>query len=386
MAVVYEQLVPVLFGTDALQAMSTKAKELNKKRAFICCDKGVRQAGGADAVEAVLKNAGLETYVFDECMPDPTDTFIEGVFEKAAMWKADLVIGLGGGSPMDTAKSVGVLLDNGKPLNKYMAENDSPGFEVRTPVYVIPTSAGTGSECTPMCVIHEMASDRKKTVLRPATLAVLDPTLTVTCPPSVTVNSGMDALSHAVEAYTSVAPNPKDKILAINAIRLIAENLPRCIDNPADLEARTNMLFASNIAGIAFAAMSVHVGHLFAHEIGLRYHLNHGYCCGISVPETIEFVADYKGTEIREIGEAIGCDVSTEVSDRKAAAQVAEDVRALMRRCGLKTMKECGIDREEMLTFAAAAVHNGWFHVMCPGDVSYEQMKKFFAACYDHYQ
>lgn len=386
MAAVYEQLVPVLFGTDALQAMVDRIKELNRSRAFICCDKGVRQAGGAAAVETVLKGAGLEAYVYDMCMPDPTDTFIEGVFEIAAGWKADLVIGLGGGSPMDTAKSIGVLLDNGKPLSKYMAENDSPGFEVRTPVYVIPTSAGTGSECTPMCVIHEMAADRKKTVLRPATLAVLDPALTVTCPPGVTANSGMDALSHAVEAYTSVKPNPKDKILAIHAIKLIAENLPRCIDNPSDLEARTNMLFASNIAGIAFAAMSVHVGHLFAHEIGLRYHLNHGYCCGISVPETIEFVADYKGREIREIGEALGCSVAPEVSDREAAARVAEAVRTLMRRCGLKSMKECGIDREEMLTFASAAVDNGWFHIMCPGDVSYAQMKDFFAACYDHYQ
>lgn len=148
-----------------------------------------------------------------------------------------------------------------------MEENGNPGFKIKTPAYVVPTAAGTGSECTPMCVIHEMASNTKKVVLRAAQLAVLDPTLTLTCPPSVTCNSGMDALSHAVEAYTSVSPNPKDMILAIHAVKLVAENLPICMDHPDNIEARSKMLFAANIAGIAFAAMSVHIGHCFAHEV-----------------------------------------------------------------------------------------------------------------------
>lgn len=386
MAVIYEQLVPVLFGTDALQEMARKAKGAGKERAFLCCDKGVRQSGGADMLESILKEAGIQTYIFDSCMPDPTDAFLDKLYEKAAEWKADLVLGLGGGSSMDTAKALGVLLDNGPPLSKYMKENGATHFEVKTPVYVLPTSSGTGAECTPMCVIHEIASDCKKAILCPAALAVLDPTLTLSCPSNVTLNSGMDALSHAVEAYTSVAPNPKDKILAIHAIQLIAENLPKCIDHPDDLEARTRMLFASNIAGIAFAGMSVHVGHLFAHEVGLRYHLNHGYCCAISIPETIEFVAQYKGKEIREIGQALGCQVDPSVSDQAAAHQVAEAVRSLMHRCGLKPLKAYRIDREELLSFASAAVDNNWFHIMCPGDVSYTQMKDFFAACYDHYQ
>lgn len=386
MAVIYEQLAPVLFGTDAVADMSGKARAMGKKRAFICCDKGVKDSGASDKVAEALNANGIATYLYDQVVPDAPDTFVDGVAKIAGNWEADLMIGLGGGSSMDTAKAAGVVLDNGLPLAAFMEENGNPGFVTKTPVYVIPTAAGTGSECTPMCVIHETSSNTKKVVLRTAQLAVLDPTLTRTCPPSVTCNSGMDALSHAIEGYTSVNPNPKDKILAIHAIRLIAEYLPLCITEPENMEARSNLLFAANIAGIAFAAMSVHIGHCFAHEVGLRFHLNHGLVCGIATPETIAFVAEAKPKEIREIAEAMHIAIPEGADSREAGEATAAGVRALMKRCGMKSLKELGIDRTELVSVARDAIDHNWFHAMCPGDVSYEQMADFLGNAYDHYQ
>ena len=267
-----------------------------------------------------------------------------------------------------------------------MEENGNPGFVVKTPVYAIPTNAGTGSENTPMCVIHELSTDTKKVVLRPAELAVLDPKLTVSCPKSVTVYSGFDALSHAVEASTSVAPNPRDMLLALHAIRLIVNNLPIAMNEPENLEARTNLLFASNIAGIAFATMSVHIGHCFDHEAGVKFHMEHGHCCALSIPETLRIVAEDKPAEILQIADAMGVAIPEGTGAKEAADLVADRVRSLMRECGIKPLKECGVSKEDAIAIAQDALDHNWFHVMCPGDVSREKMERYIANIYDNYQ
>lgn len=386
MAAIYQQLCPVLFGNDAVSDMAKRAADEGRKKAYIVCDKGVRKAGAPDKIAKALEEVGIAYEIYDDVVPDAPDDCVNDIAAKMTAFGPDLILGVGGGSSLDAAKAAGVAYEMGKPVNVYMEENGNPGFTVNVPAYVIPTTAGTGSEVTPMCVIHEIASDSKKVVLRKADLAVLDPTLTVSCPPSVTVNSGFDALSHAVEAYTSVNPNPKDKILAINAIRLIRENLPKAAANPEDLEARGNMLFASNIAGIAFAEMSVHVGHCYAHEVGLHFEINHGLCCGWATPETIRYVAEKKPQEILDIAKALDVEIPEGVSAKEAGDILAAGLRKLMKSLGLKTPKELGIDREEMISVAKDAIDHNWFHIMCPGDVSYEQMAQYLADSYDNYQ
>ena len=386
MAVTYQQLCPVLFGNDAIAVMSRRAADEGKKKAFICCDKGVRAAGAADRVAAALKAEGVDSMIFDEVVPDAPDDSVMHITELMTAYGTDLIIGVGGGSSLDAAKAAGVAMDMGQPINVFMEENGNPGFTVKTPCYVVPTTAGTGSEVTPMCVIHEMASNSKKVVLRRAELAVLDPTLTVTCPPSVTLNSAMDATAHCVECYTSVNPNPKDMILAINALRMIWENVPVALQEPENLEARGNLLVAANLAGIAFAEMSVHVGHCFAHEVGLRFEINHGVCCGWCAPETVRYVAEAKPKEVRDIGKALNIEVPENVSAKEAGDIVAEGMRKMLRGYGLKTMKEMGIDRGELLKVAKDAIDHNWFHVMCPGDMSYAQMEQYMADAYDNFQ
>ncbi|MBR3262495.1 MAG: iron-containing alcohol dehydrogenase [Lachnospiraceae bacterium] len=386
MAALYQQLCPVLFGDNAVGEMAKQIAEKGYKHVFICCDAGVRKAGIVELVENALKEEGLAYSMYDEILPDTPDTVVDELAAKIAQTGADIILAVGGGSTMDAAKAAGVVLDNGDSIRKYMEENGNPGFVVKTPVYAIPTNAGTGSENTPMCVIHELSTDTKKVVLRPAELAVLDPKLTVSCPKSVTVYSGFDALSHAVEASTSVAPNPRDMLLALHAIRLIVNNLPIAMNEPENLEARTNLLFASNIAGIAFATMSVHIGHCFDHEAGVKFHMEHGHCCALSIPETLRIVAEDKPAEILQIADAMGVAIPEGTGAKEAADLVADRVRSLMRECGIKPLKECGVSKEDAIAIAQDALDHNWFHVMCPGDVSREKMERYIANIYDNYQ
>lgn len=386
MAALYQQLCPVLFGDNAVGEMAKQIAEKEYKHVFICCDAGVRKAGIVELVENALKEEGLSYSMYDEILPDTPDTVVDELAAKIGETGADIILAVGGGSTMDAAKAAGVVLDNGDSIRKYMEENGNPGFVVKTPVYAIPTNAGTGSENTPMCVIHELSTDTKKVVLRPAELAVLDPKLTVSCPKSVTVYSGFDALSHAVEASTSVAPNPRDMLLALHAIRLIVNNLPIAMNEPENLEARTNLLFASNIAGIAFATMSVHIGHCFDHEAGVKFHMEHGHCCALSIPETLRIVAEDKPAEILQIADAMGVAIPEGTGAKEAADLVADRVRGLMRECGIKPLKECGVSKEDAIAIAQDALDHNWFHVMCPGDVSREKMEQYIANIYDNYQ
>ena len=386
MAALYQQLCPVLFGDNAVGEMAKQIAEKGYKHVFICCDAGVRKAGIVELVENALKEEGLSYSMYDEILPDTPDTVVDELAAKIAQTGADIILAVGGGSTMDAAKAAVVVLDNGDSIRKYMEENGNPGFVVKTPVYAIPTNAGTGSENTPMCVIHELSTDTKKVVLRPAELAVLDPKLTVSCPKSVTVYSGFDALSHAVEASTSVAPNPRDMLLALHAIRLIVNNLPIAMNEPENLEARTNLLFASNIAGIAFATMSVHIGHCFDHEAGVKFHMEHGHCCALSIPETLRIVAEDKPAEILQIADAMGVAIPEGTGAKEAADLVADRVRSLMRECGIKPLKECGVSKEDAIAIAQDALDHNWFHVMCPGDVSREKMERYIANIYDNYQ
>lgn len=386
MAALYQQLCPVLFGDNAVGEMAQQIADKGFKHVFICCDAGVRKAGIVALVEDALKEKGLTFSMYDEILPDTPDTIVDELAEKIKVTGADIILAVGGGSTMDAAKAAGVVLDNGDSIRKYMEENGNPGFIVKTPVYAIPTNAGTGSENTPMCVIHELSSDTKKVVMRPAELAVLDPKLTMSCPRSVTVYSGFDALSHAVEASTSVAPNPRDMLLAMHAIKLIVGNLPIAMNEPENLEARTNLLFAANIAGIAFTSMSVHIGHCFDHEVGVKFNMEHGHCCALSIPETIRIVAEDKPAEVLQIGEAMGVEIPEGTGALEAADLVAERVRDLMRECGIKPLKDCGVEKDALLAVAQDAIDHNWFHIMCPGDVSREKMERYMTNIYDNYQ
>lgn len=391
----YSRRVPTIFGEGVLLQMGEMAAEAGKKKAFLVCDKGVEAAGGVQRVVDALERAGLDFMVYTDVFLDPTDESVDCAGDAAKIYGADVVIGVGGGSSMDTAKGTSVLLANpGKKIRQCMTENGGAGtYKTDVPVYLIPTAAGTGSEGSPMCVIHELQTDSKKIVERYADLAVLDPTMTYTCPTFVTVSSGLDAMAHAIEAMTSRRYNPWSTALCKDALQIITQFLPIAVREPENYEARSLMLYAANAAGDGLSNMSVHIGHCFGHEAGLQFHLTHGYASGIALPEVIDFVADKSPQTVRLVARCIGIEIPECMGDIAAGQLVSNWIRVFMREIGtipLRDMKNRitgePITREMCVSLAHGAIDHNWFHVCAPGDISYAQMEEFCGKVYDNYQ
>ncbi len=382
----FQQLCPVCFGAGAVSTIGEKAKEFGGSKALVIYDMGVKMTGAADRIAGYLSEAGLEYVLCDRVMPEAPDEVINEIGASLRGQGIDIVIGIGGGSSLDTAKSVSVLCNHEPPISQYYAENGgTPFVNQSVKLILVPTAAGTGSEVTIMSVVHDSSEHIKKTILRPADLAIVDPELTLTLPPAVTAMTGIDAMSHAVEAYTSATPNPHSDLLALKAITLIRENVEKAVFEGSDIEARTNMALASNFAGISFSDASVHFGHCAAHEFGAVFHVPHGLACAIALPEVIVFAADVLPERTIEIAKALGIDTAG-MSAAEAAEAAADDVRKLMKRIGIKSLKDLGFSREDAVAAAEGAVKNYWFIIRSPGPVDVEKMKELIGKMYDNYQ
>jgi alcohol dehydrogenase class IV len=199
----------------------------------------------------------------------------------------------------------------------------------------------------------------KDSVLRPADLAIVDPELTLTVPKSVTAMTGFDALSHAIEAYTTNRTNPKADILCLEVMRLIIGNLEKAYNNGSDLEARTSLSLASNLAGLAFNDAFLHFGHAAAHELGVVFHMPHGVACALTIPEVITFSSDVAPERTKRIADALGVALPKDATAAEAGELAADKVRSLMKKLGIKSLKEQGITKEAAASIAEGAVaHN----------------------------
>ncbi len=380
----YSMLCPVMFGEGAVSEIGNKVKELSGKKAFCVYDQGVKMAGIAEKVCKLLEEAGIEYDVYEGVQADPKDTIVD---EAAAYGKeqgVDIVIGIGGGSSLDAAKAVAVLLKNPGSIGDYYAGVGKP-FTETAPLILIPTASGTGSEITPMAVITDTKNVVKQTILNHGNVAIVDPELTRTVPAHVTSATGFDALSHAVEAYT-VNPgfmNPLSDVLALKAITLISENLEKAYKNGDDMEARTNLSLASNFAGIAFSGACVHFGHCAAHELGAQFHISHGALCAVALPEVIEFSADVMPERMKDLAKALEVEVSGD--EEQVGHAIAEVVRDRMRKCGIKSLKDYGLTKEQVVGCAEGAVKNNWFIVASPKPVDVKAMEDLMAKMYDNY-
>lgn len=381
----YQQVCPVIFGTGSIDNLVEQLKEREIKRAFCIYDKGVQASGIAEKIEENMRNAGILTDSFNGVLPDAPDTMIQEAGELARRFDAEAVIGIGGGSSLDTAKAVSVLVDNPLPIESYYASKGG-AFQVKSLLILIPTAAGTGSESTVMSVIHDQKTDVKEAVLRPADLTIIDPALTLSVPPKVTAATGFDALSHAIESYTSNNENPKADILSLAAMKIISENLEKAYEHGNAIEYREKMSFASNIAGMAFSDASVHFGHAAAHEFGTRFHMPHGIACAVTLPEVIVYAADTAPQKAIRIAESLGIDLSEDVDSALAAKLAAEKVRNKMRNMQIPSLKDQGISREQAIDCAKAAVEKNWFIICAPSPIGVEEMKELIAKMYDNYQ
>ena len=382
---IFNQTCPIWMEAGSAKKVGEKALEYKATKAFCITDKGISGCGIADIIVDSLKNAGIAVQLYDEVLPDAPDTAINEIANKARAFDTDLVVGIGGGSSLDTAKAVTVLVDNPGEAKDYYIQTGNVYKEV-TPLFAIPTAAGTGSEATNICVIHDLTTDVKETIIKSATLAIVDAELTTGLPPHITASTAFDAMAHAMEAYTSNGHNPHSDLLALHAICLITENIEDACEDGSNMDARCALAEASNFAGISFNDASVHVGHAMAHELGIKFHMPHGLACALTLPTLLRYYEKACPERLLDIIDAMGISVpvSADISD---AAFVAEEfLKRLMKKLKLSSLKDLGYSLEDVVACAKPAYDKAPFLGATPGGIDVDGIAELLKDMYERYQ
>jgi len=356
---VYAHTHKVAFGVNVVKDLGTFVGEMGLKKAVVITDSFLAEK--TDLLERVKKPLGpLFAGAFTGVIPDPTAPSVDEGAAYAKEQGADVLISLGGGSAIDTAKGIAVVLkEGGKVL-------DHEGYHAlehpQTPHIAIPTTAGTGSEMTMVTVIKDPERKQKTFIgsyfLHP-NLAILDPTLTTGLPPKLTAATGMDAMSHAVECLISSLGQPLSDAYALEAIRLITKYLPTCLEKPDDLLARGQMLIAANMAGSAFSNAMVSLNHAMAHTLGARHGIHHGTANGILLPHTMRFFMDVSAVEFARVAVAMGIDTAG-MSAEDAGNRAADKIEQLVKDTGLTDrLQDYNVTEEDLPVLADVATTDG---------------------------
>ncbi len=322
----------VISGRGTLPAIYKEVVNLGCKRVLILTDPGVRKAGLVQKVQDALVEFCVG--VFDDIAQDTDLDIVDAAVAMARELKADCIVSVGGGSVIDTAKAVCVTLKNGGKCNDHIALYRLQ--EPQTPHIVIPTTSGTGSEVTNVAVIKSKQAGRKVFLVDPRVvpnIAILDPQFTVSLPQGLTVTTAMDAMTHAVEALTSILAQPLCDGQALQAIRLIRENLPKVVANPKDEIARNNLQIAATMAGWAFTIAQVGLAHGMAHTLGILYNVPHGAACGIVLPAVMRYNIDFAADKLAMVAQALGVNIA-EMDNQTAAGAAADAIEKLMKETG----------------------------------------------------
>ena len=283
----------VVFGNGAIATLGDHIKRIGATRALVVCDPGVVKAGIAERVKKVLEGAGIPALVFDHVDPNPIEPNVtEGVAAFKAH-QADVIVSVGGGSPLDVGKLVALKVTHDRPLNEYDDATGGDRFITSNipPLINVPTTAGTGSEVGRSGVVTLKATGRKTVIFSPflmAKAAILDPELTVSMPPRVTAATGFDALTHCIEAYLSLGDHPMADGIALSGIELCAKHLPRAVEAGADLVARGAMMKAAMMGAVAFQK-GLGVCHSLAHPLSSEKNLHHGLANALCLPAVCDF-------------------------------------------------------------------------------------------------
>lgn len=278
------------FGNGAIARLPEFVKALGGSRVLVVGDPGVQRVGLIDRVQAILTGASIFNAVYADVESDPaTRSVDEGTVHGKANG-CDLVVGIGGGSALDTAKAIGLMLVNDGNIKDYVGIGKVP--RAGAPVIAVPTTAGTGSELTIWSVLSDKVAKAKISVgsaLNCPAIALLDPELTLSLPPQITAATGMDALTHALESYVNTATQPISEAMSDQAMTLIARSLSKAVADGSDVEARGDMLLASTIAAMAFNSTRLGLVHAFAMPLGAKFGIPHGLVNAIMLPEVMRF-------------------------------------------------------------------------------------------------
>ncbi|MBS3977872.1 MAG: iron-containing alcohol dehydrogenase [Syntrophomonadaceae bacterium] len=348
----------IFFGIGEAKKIGDRVKELSGTRVLLVTDPGVMRAGMADEVKDSLQKAGIEVAVFADVVPNPTTREVEKGVDLANDHGANVLVGLGGGSALDTAKAIGLMMANPGEIKNFWGK-EPPNQSL--PVIAVPTTAGTASEITWVTVIKDTERKVKMGIghpkLAPA-VAVCDPLLTVSMPPAVTAATGMDALTHAIESYTNTVTDPVSEQLALESIRLIGQSLRPAVAKGDNLEARYQMLLGNLLAGMAFANTRLGVVHAITSPLGGYFDVPHGTINAILLPYVMEFNLIGNLEKYAHIAEVLG--ENTEgLTAYQAALQAVAAIRRLSLDIGLPAgMLEFGVEEEQLPAVCAEAMKN----------------------------
>lgn len=342
----------VLMGENACEQIETQLSVFGAKKIMLATDAGIVKAGIVGRVLDNIKDKDT-VVVFDEVQPDPTVKVVDRGGAIARSEKCDLIIAVGGGSSIDAAKGISVVATNPgssadyEGLDKYTA--------APLPIIAIPTTLGTGSEVTFGAVLTNSDTNYKFILygynLAPK-VALLDPLLLKGIPKSIVIPTGMDALTHAIESYISKGATPQSRPLALEAIRIISRNIEKAASDPDDIEAISNMLYAANIAGIAFACSRLGIVHAMALPLGAFFHIPHGLANTILLPHGLEYNLGYDNKKYCDMAVAMGEDVSR-MSEEEAAGKAVDCLKKLGARLGApSSLSEMGVKEDTISAMA----------------------------------
>lgn len=337
----------IITGEDALAAAGDRIANMGKK-ALIVCGPNVRKMAAAEKVMEELEKRETAYAVYSDITGEPTDRMIDNGARVYLEEACDFLIGIGGGSPLDAMKAIALKAVCGGEMADYMGVSVEAKLP---PMAAVPTTAGTGSEATQFTIITDTKNDVKMLLKGESfmpDLAVVDPEFSVSAPRGVTASTGLDALTHAVEAYTSRKAQPLTDIFAVSAVRRIFQNLPEAYENGSSRNARKEMALAALEAGIAFNNASVTIVHGMSRPIGALFHVPHGTSNAILLHPCLKYVMDGAVERFAVLGREIKA-AGSQDDDKSAAEKFIEEVRKLCRKCGIGSPDCYGIEKEAFL-------------------------------------
>jgi len=369
----------ILAGFGAVERLGQEAKGIRATRALVVTDRGVIDSGIGKRIKDLLEKEGIGVQFYDRVLSDPDVACFESCLGEAGKGKFDLIVGVGGGSSMDIASISSVMLTNPGNVYDYFGVNlvKNPGV----PTILIPTTAGTGAEVTPNAILTDTMEHLKKAVVSPYILprvAIIDPMLTVSMPPSVTSSSGIDALTHAVESYTSNNATFLTDLYAKEAMILIGRSLRTAVANGNNLEARYDMAIGSLYAGISLANAGVTAVHALAYPLGGTYNVAHGIANGLLLPYVMEFNVLGNIAKFARIAQLLGEKVE-HLSLLEQAYQAPKAVRALYQDLKIpQSLTELKVPRDGIPAMAKAAMNVTRLMANNPRTMTVQDVEKIY--------
>ncbi len=374
----------VILGLGASAGIAGEVAYLRGSKVLVVSDPGVIAAGLLKSIEGSLQEKGVSYVLYDKVEPEPASRIIDdgaAVFKKEG---CDVIIGVGGGSSLDVAKGISILTANGGGILDYVGIDTVP--KKGAPMILLPTTAGTGSEVTRVLVMTDEAQNKKSVVFTPFALpdiAIVDPLLTVSMPPVVTADTGIDALVHAVETYVSMNATVFSDLWAEEAIRLIGRYLPLACAKGSNIQARYHLSLAATLAGLAFTSGGLGAVHALAYPLGTEYHMTHGRTNAMMLPHVMNFNLPGNPKKYARIAELLGKDTAG-LSALEAAPLAVEAVMDLEDAINVSwSLKDYGIDETDLPLLVAGAMQQARLFVPNPRDLNEADVRSIYLEAFE---